>query len=226
MKSYALVIISLFFASCVGAKNWTAPTDLMSGSAATIVKEAVAAGHLRDLMILAEEQLFNTEEHRFGEILKEAIASGQLTEDELDTAKWMLHDVIELNSAGRKASDFQFKTQEQGVLTLWNYLPGKPLLLVIYDPDCGSCKNVISQLQNVSERIDVLAVCVEATEARWQQTRELLPMDWVKAFDCSDILMNDSYIIRSMPGLYLLDGERNVILKHPKPEQLLNYLKK
>lgn len=226
MRISLLIIASLLLTSCAGAKAWTVPADLHKGDAAGIVQDAVKAGQLRDLMIMAEEQLFNTDEERFAEFLRAALASGSLSCDEVATAEWMLHDVCELNAPGSDATDIKFKTPEQDDLSLKTYLPGKDLVLIIYDPDCSSCKSVLGQLTELGAKVNVLAVCVESTEERWAQTRDALPQDWVKAFDCSDIILNDYYIIRSMPGIYLLDRERKVILKHPKPEQLLEYLKK
>ncbi len=225
MRILSPIIISVILFGCAGTKTWVVPADLQEGSAADMVKDAVDAGRLRDLMITAEEQLFDTDEMRFAEFLRAALASGKLSDDEVSTAQWMLHDVCELNAPGSKATDFEFDTPEQTGLSLHNYLPGNNLILIIYDPDCGSCKSVIGQLTAIGEQVNVLAVCVEASESRWTETRDSLPADWVKAFDRSGIISNDNYIIRSMPGVYLLDGERNVVLKHPKPEQLLEFLK-
>lgn len=226
MKALLLIMVGWILVGCAGAKAWTVPTDLHSGSAVEMVNDAAAAGRLSDLMIAAEEQLFDSDEMRFAEFLRAALASGKLSESEVSTAEWMLNDVCELNAPGSRAVDFEFKTPDGQEHTLWEYLPQKALLLVIYDPDCGSCKATLGALSDLTDEITVLAVCVEASEQRWSQTRDLLPQSWHKGFDCDGILYNDYYVIRSMPGIYLLDGERNVIMKHPKIEQLLEQLKK
>lgn len=227
MKASLLILVGwLMMTGCAGVKAWTVPTDLYSGSAADMVRDAAEAGKLSDLMILAEDQLFDTDEARFAEFLKAALASGKLSESETSTAEWMLHGVCELNSPGTRAANFRFEMPDGREYTLWDYLPGRPLVLIIYDPDCSSCKATLGALSELSDEIDVLAVCVEVTAQRWTETRDMLPQKWHKGYDRSDILYNDDYVIRSMPGIYLLDGERNVIMKHPKIELLLEKLKK
>jgi len=205
---------------CAAARPWTVPADLTEGEPARIVGEAAKNNALSELMRRAEETLLDSDEARMAEFLRAALQTGRLSDSEVATAEWMLHDVCERNAPGSQAADFRFSTPEGMEQTLHTFRPGEPLLVIFYDPDCDHCRKVIAELSDISELPAVLAVCIETTAKRWEQTRNALPEGWIKAFDLSGILENDLYVIRTMPSVYLLDGNRNVILKNPQPCQL------
>lgn len=146
-------------------------------------------------------------------------------ETEREVAAWKLNDVCMLNAEGTPAADFEFDLYggPRG-LSLSRYLKGQPLCVVFYDPDCHHCREIISELENLADHIKVLAVCVESTPQRWQETCEALPRGWARAFDRSDIAETEVYMLRALPSIYLLDGNHNVVLKNPSPQRLLNYL--
>lgn len=221
----ATVALALAAAGCGSSRPWTVPADLSAGSAEALVREAAACGALPKLLEAAETQLFDTDEARMGEFLTAALASGKLSDSDRGTAEWMLHDVIEVNAPGKIAAEFRFATAEKSENSLLGYLPGKPLAMILYDPDCSHCTEVIEELSGLGSLVDVLAVCVESTPKRWEQTRGSLPADWVAAYDRSDVMANDIYVIRRLPSVYLLDADRKVILKNPAPGDLLNRLK-
>lgn len=145
-------------------------------------------------------------------------------ETEREVAQWKLNEVCLLNAEGTPAADFSFDLLDgrQG-LTLREFMPGdERLCLLFYDPDCGHCAEVIAALSALEVR--VLAVCVDSTPERWAESAPELPTQWAKAFDRTDILENETYMLRSLPGIYLLDSHGMVELKNPSPERLINYL--
>lgn len=216
-----LSALLLLTVGCASRRAWTVPSDLSRGDASQTINDAAAAGSLPALLEAAQTQLFDRDEERFGEFLRAALASGKLSDDDAATARWMLHDIIEVNSPGTAAADFRFGTPDKSENTLHTYLPGKPLAVIFYDPDCEHCKEVIAELSGLGSLIDVLAVCIEATQKRWEQTRDALPADWVKAYDRTGVIANDVYPIRVLPSLFLLDGGRKVTLKNPSPAKLI-----
>lgn len=226
MKHFALILTLLLLGSCSAKMTWTVPARLDTADAVALVNEAAAANALPRLLEIAEETVFNTDEERMAEILRAALATGKLSESQTATAEWMLHDVCERNAPGTPAADFRFATPEISENTLYTYLPGKPLTVIFYDPDCDHCRETIAALGELGEKTDVLAVCITGDERRWRSTLSQLPTDWTPAFDRSDIMANDTYVIRSMPSVYLLDPERRVVLKNPTVDKLLNALNK
>ena len=144
---------------------------------------------------------------------------------EQEIARWKLEEVCRVNAEGTKAADFKFDLDggPRGC-RLSRYLRGQSLCVVFYDPDCRHCSQVIKELEGLSARVNVLAVCVDSTPERWAETCGSLPKGWARALDRSDISENDTYVLRGLPSIYLLDGEHRVVLKNPSAQRLLNYL--
>lgn len=220
MKEW-IICICMGLAGCAATRPWAVPSDLTEGDPVKIVGEAANHNAMSELMRRAEETLLDSDEARMAEFLRAALQTGKLSDAEVATAEWMLHDVCERNAPGSPAADFSFVTSEQASeQTLHAFRRGEPLLVIFYDPDCDHCRKVIAELSDMSGLPTVLAVCIETSAKRWEQSRGALPESWIKAFDRSGILENDLYVIRTMPSIYLLDGDRNVILKNPQPCQL------
>lgn len=150
----------------------------------------------------------------------------RLTDEiEIDIARWKLNEVCLLNAEGTPASDFTFDLfGGPRNVTMSRYLKGQPLCLIFYDPDCSHCAEVIRELGELSRLVNVLAVCVESTPERWEETCGSLPRGWGRAFDSGNLVETESYMIRSYPSIYLLDADRNVVLKNPSASRLLNHL--
>lgn len=212
---YLAIIIAIFaLTGCKSVEQASQPA-----TPAEAVAQAAAKGKLAALLEQAQEQYFPADEATFGEYLAAALATGKLSDTDAQKAEWMLDYYIRKNAPGTVAADFRFATPEHSECTLHTFLPGQPLTLIIYDPDCDHCRDVIKQLNGLQG--NVLALCVESTPQRWEQTRSALPEGWIKAFDRTGILDQDLYSAYSLPQVFLLDGERKVILKNPTPEALL-----
>ncbi len=146
-------------------------------------------------------------------------------ETEREIAEWKLNEVCRVNAEGTEAADFKFDLDggPRGC-RLSRYLRGQSLCVIFYDPDCRHCSQVIKELEGLSARVNVLAVCVDSPEDRWAETCGSLPGGWARAYDRSAISENDTYVLRGLPSIYLLDGEHRVVLKNPTAARLLNYL--
>ncbi len=215
-----IFFVFMVLAGCAGVRPWTVPTDLQQGDIEVIVGEASRHNALGELLRTAEESLLDTDEERMAKLLRAALATGKLSEAETVTAEYFLHDVCEKNAPGSVASDFRFATPEAPDNSLHTFRQGEELLMVLYDPNCPHCSEVIAELSGIPTLPTVLAVCVESTPKLWEQTRDELPAGWIKAYDLSGVLSENLYNIRQFPSIYLLDGERRVILKNPQPCQL------
>lgn len=221
MKNLAIIAtIAIIAISCKSVEQAFLPaTTATPATPAEAVAQAAARGKLPALLEQAQEQYLPADEATFGEYLVAALATGKLSETDAQKAEWMLDYYVRKNAPGTIAADFRFATPEQSECTLHTFLPGEPLMMLLYDPDCDHCRDVIKQLSNLTG--NVLAVCVESTPQRWEQTRTALPESWIKAFDRTGILDQDIYSAYSLPSIYLLDGERKVLLKNPSPDKLL-----
>lgn len=216
VKSILAALVSTpLLIGCGATRQWTLPENLHEGDAKTIVGRAADAGALDRLLEAAEATVFDVDEERMAELLRAALETGKLSDAQKATAEWMLHDVCEVNPRGAIAADFRFATPEASENTLLTFRPGEPLLVIFYSPDCDHCRQTIDQLRNFKNLPRVLAVCIETPYKRWEATRPQLPENWTAAFDRSDVMANDIYIIRQMPSIYILDGNRRIELKNP-----------
>ncbi|MDE6100667.1 MAG: DUF5106 domain-containing protein [Paramuribaculum sp.] len=135
------------------------------------------------------------------------------------------------NRPGTTATDFNYLTREgsQGSLSSTE---ASNLLLLFYDPDCDHCNETIAALRNeptVNNAIEagnlkVLAVYAEGDERLWHSTNGTMPENWTVALDRSDIADKGLYIITEMPGIYLLDKDKKVIMRDPGLKKLAEAL--
>ncbi len=146
-------------------------------------------------------------------------------ETEAEIARWKLDEVCQLNAEGTPAADFTFDlfNGPRGV-AMNRYLKGQPLCVIFYDPDCRHCTEVIGELGELAGLVNVLAVCVESTPGRWEESCSALPAGWGRAYDRSNLMETEAYMLRAFPSIYLLDADRNVVLKNPTASRLLNFL--
>lgn len=219
MKKW-IFLVSLALMGCGAARPWVMPEDLTQGDIAQIIGDAANNNALGNLLRKAEIELLDSEEARMAELLRAALATGKLSDAETATAEYFLHDVCEKNAPGSLAADFRFATPEASENRLLSFRPGEQLLMLLYDPTCRHCSEVIAELSEMEGLPTVLAVCLESSPKLWEQTRDSLPANWIKAYDRSGIITEDLYSIRQLPSIYLLDGDRRVILKNPKLCQL------
>lgn len=218
---YALVAIcGLILTGCGASRPWAVPEDLSQGDAVALVGEAAKHNSLTELMRKAENTLLDSDQPRMVQLLEAALATGKLSDAQTATAEYMLYDVCLKNAPDSIAADFRFATPESSENRLHTFRPGEELLVIFYDPNCRHCREVIGELSEFKNLPTVLAVCLESSPKLWEQTRDSLPEEWVKAYDRTDIIGEDLYVIRSMPSIYLLSGDRRVILKNPQVCQL------
>lgn len=131
------------------------------------------------------------------------------------------------NRPGTKAADVEFTTLKGRKSTL--YATKAPQLLVLfYDNDCDHCKEVMAQLQQMpvlkrrvnDKSLTVLAVCMDGDPDQWQDYARTLPESWLVGLDEGKIIADESYFFRSMPSIYLLDAQKQVLMKNPALEEL------
>ncbi len=140
-------------------------------------------------------------------------------------------EMLSKNRPDSVAADFEFRTPD-GALTSLATSVSRPTILLLYDPECNHCLEVIDTLRTDADitkmiaerRLDIVAVCIEGDTEQWTAVADTLPASWISGFDQSDIIGNDIYYIQSMPAIYLLDADRTVVLKNPAPAVLIEQL--
>lgn len=139
---------------------------------------------------------------------------------------------IRRNLPGQRAEDFSY-TLASGETWSLHRLRADFTLLVFNNPDCSACKEVQTQMTAsplLSELIrlghlQVLALYPDADLEAWHKHRDQLPSAWINAYDQEQrILLNELYDLKAIPMLYLLDAQKNVLLRDCRVYQAEQYL--
>ena len=137
-----------------------------------------------------------------------------------------------MNRVGTPATDFKFIIYPKENASSLRATAGKELLLVFYDPECEGCHETLMELMKsdvLAQRVakgdvSVLAVYTEGNLEVWRKTAPGLPETWTIAADTSCLVKNTPlYDLKAMPTLYLLDTQKNVVLKDTSIPALMSY---
>ena len=106
-------------------------------------------------------------------------------------------------------------------------------LLFFSNPGCNACMDIINVLRDDatissligSGRMAVLNIYIDEDIQAWRSYMPIYPEHWYNGFDPDYVLRsNEIYCIRAIPSLYLLDKEKNVLMKDVPENRLFNYL--
>lgn len=140
-------------------------------------------------------------------------------------------EMVRKNRPGTTATDFAY-TDRHGNRHTLHTTRGKHLLLLFYDPACSHCSQILDGLRESTiigkliqnKDLSVLAVYTEGDRRLWDDTKASLPREWSVAIDESRVVERELYALPAMPVIYLLDGQKTVLLKDPSPMQLEAFL--
>lgn len=130
--------------------------------------------------------------------------------------------LLRRNKVGDKATDFTYYLPDgQKKLLAATSARGNRLLLVFYDPECESCHEVLREMTADASlagavkagRVTVLAVYTEGNQEAWRKGLADMPEGWIIGTDRQKVKEEALYDLKAMPSLYLLDGQKRVLLK-------------
>ncbi len=126
-----------------------------------------------------------------------------------------------MNRAGTVAADFRFSDKNGRMYNLHD-IDAPMILLFFSNPGCEACMAIINVLKGderiaemiASDKLAVLNIYIDEDIRAWRDYMPVYPEEWYNGFD-PDLILRDNtiYNIRAIPSLYLLDGEKRVILK-------------
>lgn len=143
-----------------------------------------------------------------------------------------LKKTVERNRPNSIATDFTY-TIQSGAQGRMHQIKSEILLLFFYNPGCADCRRVKEMLV-ASEAVDalhkagrlkVLAVYPDEDLTEWKKYLSENPKWWISSYDKGAVVMSRNlYDLKAIPTLYLLDGDKRVVLKDPTPENLIGLL--
>ncbi len=129
--------------------------------------------------------------------------------------------MLSLNLPGTKATEFQFTTPT-GEIKRISDVQGKYTVLLFYNPDCKSC----SQILEATKRSEIIHKALEEKNTTlvaiypqddsyiWRKYIETVPDKWINGCDNGMTLISEVlYDLRVLPVFYLLDSNKEVVLK-------------
>ena len=137
-----------------------------------------------------------------------------------------------LNRIGTKATDFRFADRYGVIRNLYD-IKADLTLVFFSNPGCNACMEIINVLKEeptISMLINsgimkVLNIYIDEDIQAWRSYMPVYPEQWYNGFDPDFALRgNELYNIRAIPSLYLLDKEKNVLMKDVPENVLFNYL--
>lgn len=192
-----------------------------------------------NIMKLLNKYLYNPNSPYYNEdllikIMKNLIANPNMDEARKSSLRFK-KQLMELNRPGSKASDFAYTTISGKSSTLMNTKVGNvPLLLVFFDPNCPECHKTIelmkedSQLDNYIRegKLMVLAIYTENEQSAWDKVPGMFPPLWMVGNDHGEIKEKLLYDLKALPTVYLLNPNKEVILKDVPYQTAMSYLQR
>lgn len=180
----------------------------------------------RVMMQLADDYLYNPNSPFYNEGLYGVYLETMLEVLPEEDARRSSFDfklrLLRRNKVGDKATDFSYYLPDgQKKSLVATSVRGNRLLLVFYDPECESCHEVLREMTadaSLAEavkagRVTVLAVYTEGNQEAWRKGLADMPEGWIIGTDRQKVKEEALYDLKAMPSLYLLDGQKRVLLK-------------
>lgn len=183
--------------------------------------------HSRQVMTqLTDDYLYNPNSPYYNETLYgmylETLLNVLPQTDAMRSSYQFRLELLRRNNVGDKAMDFTYYLPDGTHRTLAaTPVKNNRLLLVFYDPECESCHEVLQQMVSdkalaetiQAGKMSVLAVYTEGNDEAWRKSLPDMPQDWTVGTDREAVKTGALYDLKAMPSLYLLDGQKRVILK-------------
>lgn len=162
-------------------------------------------------------------------VLRALIADSKIEDIYKERYRFQLERALK-NRRGTPAADFAFITREHQRHRLAD-LNSDYVLLYFFNPDCSECKRVTAYVGGSSvfsalldsKRLTILALYPDDDLTAWENHIRNMPQGWTVA-RYADAASREAYYLPAIPNLYLLDGEKKVILKDAPVELIERWL--
>ena len=130
---------------------------------------------------------------------------------------------------GNIAPDFTMQTH-QGEYVNLHQQQANYIILYFWDPDCGHCKQEIPELHKFykqnSENMQVMAVYTQLDGEKWKQFLDQNAFEWINCWDPNQLTdFREKYFIFSTPTIYILDKNKQILLKRIDLDGLKHFIK-
>jgi hypothetical protein len=141
--------------------------------------------------------------------------------------------IYQKNSVGSRAANLTLKDTSDAEYRL-NNIKSKYTILYFYDPECSNCAAITPKIKgwyyiDGPKDATVLAIYINQDEQEWNKyiKDNTYPPRWINVWDKNESdKMREKYWIENLPAIYVLDENKNVLLKNANFKQLISYFSK
>ncbi len=162
----------------------------------------------------------------------EGLAVSRFTREEARPGYVYEARMCALAPVGSVAPDFRFK-DARGRTRRLHDVQARTILLFFSNPGCYACLDIINTLEavpGIRDRIArgdfaVVNVYIDEDLAAWRAYEPNYPRDWLCGYDPDGLVRSDRiYNVRAIPSLYLLDGQKRILMKDAPVERVVSWL--
>lgn len=137
-----------------------------------------------------------------------------------------------LNRYGEKVPDFKITLASGRTMSLYD-IKADMTLVFFSNPGCPACGEIMEDLVSkpylddfIREgRLAVVSMYIDEEIDKWREYEPEYPRNWISGYDRSHSIRTDTqYYIRAIPSLYLLDGQKRIVLKDAPVERVTAFL--
>lgn len=174
---------------------------------------------------IAEQVFFHLSDHYF--------LAGKVSGVERNYLRALKHQTDAMRSSipGQKADDLLLEDTSDLPMRLSD-VKARYTVLFFWDADCAFCKAQITRLKQLQKQhkkqgLKVVAVYVHADKAYWlSKISEYQISDWVNLYDPTlTSRFAEKYRLSTIPAIYLLDNDKNILLSKTTPEFITDFYK-
>ena len=142
--------------------------------------------------------------------------------------------LAEKNRVGMKATDFVYTLASGEQRSLYG-LKAEYTLIFFYDPDCETCTEIKQAMKHSlylkdmvqKGQMKVLTVYPDEDMSLWHERLSEMEKEWVNAYDKNQVITHNLlYDLSTIPSFYLLDCNKNVLLKDADWRQVMQFFEK
>ena len=138
--------------------------------------------------------------------------------------------MLTINPIGGKAADLALQTPEEQTVKISDSQAAYTVLY-FYDPDCSTCQEVTPVVyelfrQYENKDLNFYAIYTEYNKSIWTDYIAEKNMTWINVWDSKNSQqLTLKYDLSLLPSIYVLDAQKQVILRDCTPEALEAFLK-
>jgi hypothetical protein len=179
---------------------------------------AFISTHLERFLFDLNSPLRN--EEFFIPVLEQMVASKKLNEPRKARPVQLLAQ-LQKNRPSAQAANIRYALAS-GAQSSLHDLKTEFTLMLFHNLDCGNCRELVNLIKNsqvVTEmqkrrRLTVLSIYPGQDADAWKKHLPEMPSSWINGYDFGgEIYGQESYALRTVPTLYLIDGNHRVVMK-------------